>query len=214
MLEGPSLLPLSGKKAKKLVVFCHGYGSNGQDLLSLAPYWSRILPEVEFLSPNAPEIWEAHPVGYQWFSLKEFTPQAIRIGLNKAIPVLQEFILQALDARNLTPADLAIVGFSQGGMMALEMMFALKNLKGVICYSGGFYPSALLTPITGHRPELLLVHGDEDTVVPYEFLSESQEQLRKLGFDPQILTCSGLGHSIDEEGLKTGGKFLGDVLGH
>ncbi|MBM3632604.1 MAG: phospholipase [Alphaproteobacteria bacterium] len=214
MLEGPSLLPLSGKKAKKLVVFCHGYGSNGQDLLSLAPYWSRILPEVEFISPNAPEIGEAYPAGYQWFSLKEFTPQAIRIGLNKAVPVLQEFILQALEKRNLTPADLAIVGFSQGGMIALEMIFALPDLKGVISYSGGFYPSVLLTPITGQRTEILLVHGNEDTVVPYEFLSESQEHLRKLGFDPHTLTCSGLGHSIDEEGLKAGGKFLADVLGH
>lgn len=207
MIKGPGLLPLSGAKAKKLVVLLHGYGSNGEDLLSLAPYWSKAMPDAEFLAPNGPEVWEAYASGYQWFSLKEFTSSYVRRGLTAVRPILKNYLLEALTERNLTPRDLAVVGFSQGGMVALEMMFALQNLRGIICYSGGFYPS-LETPLREPHPQVLLVHGDADTVVPYVYFQEARGQLEKLGVHPQTLTCSGLGHSIDKEGIKVGGEFL------
>lgn len=207
MIKGPGLLPHSGRKAKSLVVFLHGYGSNGDDLISLAPYWSPAMPDAEFLAPNGPEAWEGYAPGYQWFSLKEFTPSSVRAGLDVAQPHLKRYLLDALATRNLTPRDLAIVGFSQGGMVALEMMFALPDLRGAICYSGGFYPPKEMT-LHKPYPETLLVHGNADTVVPYDFFLEAQVQLKKLGLHPQTLTCPALGHSIDEEGLKVGGKFL------
>ena len=207
MLKGPGLLPYSGRKAKSLVVLLHGYGSNGDDLISLAPYWSKMMPDTEFLAPNGPEAWEGYASGYQWFTLQEFTPPSVRTGLDAAQPHLKKYILEALAARNLSPRDLVIVGFSQGGMVALEMMFALPDLRGIICYSGGFYPSGK-TPPHEPYPEILLVHGDADTVVPYDFFLEAQMQLKRLGLHPQTLTCAGLGHSIDEEGLKAGEKFL------
>jgi phospholipase/carboxylesterase len=211
MLQGPVLLPHSGEKAKKLVVLCHGYGANGADLLGLAPYWSQSLPHTEFLSPNAPEIWESYPSGYQWFSLKEFTPQAIRNGLDKAAPILRDYLLDALQQRDLKPQDLAIVGFSQGGMMALEMLFAIQGIGGLICYSGGFFPKEGVSLPSKH-PHILLIHGDNDQVVPYDYFLESQRNLKKLGLNPQTLTCAGLGHSIDEEGLNAGGKFLTEIF--
>jgi phospholipase/carboxylesterase len=180
--------------------------------LSLAPYWSDLLPKVEFLSPNAPEPWEEYPSGYQWFSLKEFTPQAIQAGLTIARPILRDYLLDALQQRNLTPGDLAIVGFSQGGMMALEMLFALPDIGGIICYSGGFFPPTSVTSLPSSHSQVLLVHGDSDTIVPYDFFLDAQAHLRKLGLSPQTLTCPGLGHSIDEEGLKIGGKFLENLF--
>lgn len=212
MLKGPGLLPHSGGKSKKLVVLFHGYGSNGKDLLDLAHYWSPLMPETEFLAPNGPDVWEAYASGYQWFSLKEFTPLSVRAGLNTVGPLLRNYLQDALAERNLKPADLAIVGFSQGGMVALEMMFALPGLRGVICYSGGFYPPPA-APVFEPYPEILLVHGDADTVVPYTAFLEAQQQLKKLGAHPQTLTCSGLGHSIDEEGLKSGAQFLTTLFG-
>lgn len=207
MIKGPGLLPQSGRKAKSLVIFLHGYGSSGDDLISLAPYWSHAMPDTEFLAPNGTEAWEGYASGYQWFSLKEFTPTSVRAGLSSAQPHLKEYILEALAARNLSPRELAIVGFSQGSMVALDMMFALPNLGGIISYSGGFYPSERALPHEPY-PKILLVHGDADTVVPYDLFLEAQVQLQKLGLHPQTLTCSGLGHSIDEEGLKGGGNFL------
>lgn len=207
MIKGPGLLPLSGGKAKKLVVLLHGYGSNGEDLLSLAPHWSRLMPDVEFLAPNGLEPWEAYVSGYQWFSLKEFTPFRIRSGLDAVRPILEDYLLIELARRGLNPQDLAIVGFSQGGMVALDIMFAIPDLGGIICYSGGFYPS-LDTPLQEPYPSVLLVHGDVDTVVPYHVFLETQQQLKKIGIYPQTLTCLGLGHSIDKKGITGGAQFL------
>jgi phospholipase/carboxylesterase len=212
MIKGPGLLPSSGGKAKKLVVLFHGYGSNGEDLLDLAHYWSPLLPETEFLAPNGPDIWESHPSGYQWFSLKNFTPSYVYAGLNELRSRLRDYLVDALAERDLTPSDLAVAGFSQGGMVALDMMFALPGLRGIICYSGGFYPPRGMALPNSSRPEILLVHGDADTVVPYVSFQEAQRQLKESGIHPQTLTCSGLGHSIDEQGLKMGAKFLATLF--
>jgi phospholipase/carboxylesterase len=129
-----------------------------------------------------------------------------------ARPILLTYLQDALRQRNLTPADLTLVGFSQGGMLALEMMFALPGLRGLICYSGAFYPP-VATMLQDPRPEVLLVHGDVDLVVPYEAFTEAQRNLKKFGLHLHTLTCSGLGHSIDEEGLKVGGEFLLNLFG-
>ena len=207
MIKGPGLLPRSGQKAKNLVVLLHGYGSNGDDLISLAPYWSKMMPDTEFLAPNGPDVCESFSFGYQWFGLREFTPSYVRTGLDAARPILRKYFLEILAERSLTPKDLAIVGFSQGGMVALDMVFALKSLRGAICYSGGFYPFSEMS-LSAPQPEILLVHGDADTCVPYVSFLDAQRDLKKLGLHPQTLTCAGLGHSIDEEGLKAGGEFL------
>jgi phospholipase/carboxylesterase len=207
MLKGHGVLPQSGKSARQLVIFIHGYGADGNNLLDLAQYWSPLLPDAEFLAPDAPDICEANPFGYQWFGLQDITPYNVRPGLDIARPVLQKYILEALRERDLSPSDLTLVGFSQGAMLALEMMFALKGLKGVIAYSGAFYPP-IATLLPDPHPDVLLVHGNLDMVVPYSALIEAQKYLKQFGVSPQTLTCSGLGHSIDEEGIDVGGQFL------
>jgi phospholipase/carboxylesterase len=211
MLNGPGLLPHSGEKAKKLVILFHGYGSSGDDLISLAPYWSQMMPDTEFLAPNGLDICESYSFGYQWFGLKEFTPSFVRSGLTEARPIIKKYILEMLAQRALTPRDLAIVGFSQGGMVVLDMALALNANRAANCYPGGFYSFPDM-PLPEPQPEILLVHGDADTCVPYVSFLDAQRELKKLGLEPQTLTCSGLGHSIDEEGLKAGGKFLRDVF--
>jgi len=216
MLKATGVLPYAGGKPKKLVVLFHGYGSYGGDLLDLARCWSPLMPEVEFLTPDGFAACETYPGGYQWFGLTEFTPLYVHAGLAQARPALRDYLLDALAQRNLTLADLAVVGFSQGGMVALDMVFALPGLRGAICYSGGFYPPEGISPTNpgpNGLPEVLLVHGDADPVVPYALFQESQRQLEKLGMLPQTLTCSGLGHSIDREGIETGGQFLVTLFG-
>lgn len=212
MLTGPGLSPASGKNAKNLIVLFHGYGSHGGDLLALAQFWAPLMPETEFFAPNGLSACEDYPLGYEWFALDDaFTPSYLRAGLDKTRPVIRNGLLQILAQRNLTVADLVLVGFSQGGMLALDMMFAMQGLKGVICYSGAFYPPQEPTILSPH-PEVLLAHGEADTVVPYTAFLQATQDLKKYGLHPQTLTCPGLGHSIDEEGLKRGGTFLGKLF--
>jgi phospholipase/carboxylesterase len=211
MLKAERLLPQSGQEAQQLVVFIHGYGADGKNLIDLAKFWAPLLPDAEFLAPDAPDVCEANPFGYQWFGLKDITPYNVRAGLDIARPILQKYILTALQERHLSLADLVLIGFSQGGMLALEMMFALKGIRGIISYSGAFYPP-VATLLDKPHPEILLVHGNLDMVVPYVALGEAQKYLKQFGVSPRTLTCHGLGHSINQEGIQIGGQFLTDLF--
>ena len=209
MLSGPRCLPKSKKPPKKLVVLLHGYGSNGDNLIDLAENWADLLPDAEFISPNGLEPSEVSPFGFQWFGLTSFDPFNIRAGLEKAGPIVANTLMRWLDERNLHPRDLSLVGFSQGAILSLELMFHIPELRSVVGYSGAFYPPiAKLLPEPA--PDILLVHGDHDTVVPYPAFIEAERQLKAFGVEPQMHTCHGLGHSIDWEGIELGGKFLQD----
>lgn len=211
MLSGPQRVCKSGSSPKKLVVFLHGYGANGDNLIDLADMWSASLPEVEFYAPNAPEPCESVPFGYQWFGLKDFSPYNMRAGMDKAAPLLKTYLEHLLITRDLKSSDLILVGFSQGTMMALEMMFHLPGLRGMLGYSGAFYPP--VSPATlASKPEVLLVHGTADMVVPYPMMIEGANQLQGLGLTPKTHTCHGLGHSIDLEGISLGGQFLTHIF--
>src|ERR1700739_3035938 len=118
-LSGPPRPPPSGGRPSRLVILLHGLGADGNDLIGLAPYWARLLPTAEFLSPNAPFPCDMAAYGYQWFSSQERSPEAVMGGVRPAAPILDAFIDEALAARELTDSDLALVGFSQGTMMAL-----------------------------------------------------------------------------------------------
>lgn len=211
MLTGPQRKWQTGNSPQKLVVLLHGYGSNGDNLIDLADMWQPSLPQVVFHSPHAIEPCEAMPFGYQWFGLKDFSPFNMRQGLDKAAPILKTYLEHLLTTYHLNSSDLVLVGFSQGTIMALEMMFYLPGLAGIIGYAGAFYPPSFKA-VLGHKPDVLLVHGTADMVVPYPLMIESYTQLQRLGLSPRTYTCTGLGHSIDVEGITQGGQFLQDVF--
>lgn len=211
MLSGPSILPQSGKAPKQLVVFLHGYGADGQNLIDIANSWTGILPDAEFIAPDAPNPCEINPMGRQWFGLLDFTPFNIRAGLDIVRPRVTKYLKSLLAERHLSPADLVLVGFSQGTMLALDLMFSLPHLRGVIGYSGAFYPPIAET-LQPPYPEVLLVHGAVDTIVPYGALGEAERQLKLFGLKPKTHTCPGLGHSINHTGITLGGQFLADAF--
>jgi phospholipase/carboxylesterase len=213
-LNGPVHRPLSGGKAKKLVLLLHGLGADGNDLIGLAPVWARLLPDAEFVAPNAPFPCDMAPYGFQWFSLQDRSPETILAGVRAAVPILDAFIDDLLAARGLAEKDLALVGFSQGTMMSLYVALRRERaVAGIVGYSGVLVGADTLAAEIRSRPRVLLAHGDADPVVPYPALAAAERGLKAAGVPVETLTCPGLPHAIDEAGLKAGAKLLKDVLG-
>lgn len=211
-LSGPSLPPQSGK-AGQLVVLCHGYGSDGNDLIGLAPHWQRGLPDAAFVSPNAPERCQMSPGGYQWFPISRLDPAEIGKGVEAAAPTLNAFLDAELERRGLDGSRLVLVGFSQGTMMALHV--GLRRAvppAAIIGFSGALaLPEKLATEITGHPP-VLLVHGDQDDMLPPSRMFEAVMTLGGAGLNVRWHLSHGVGHGIDPDGLELGGRFIADAF--
>ena len=211
-LNGPRLEPRSGK-ARRLVVFLHGYGADGNDLIDLGRAWQPLLPDTAFVSPHAIERSGQAPTGRQWFSLTFRDPNERWTGVNKAGPVLEKFIDAELARRELPPSALALVGFSQGTMMALHVgLRRAAAPAAIVGYSGIFVlPEVEPEKIAGEvrsRPPVLLVHGDRDDLIPAPALFEAAQGLADLGVPVEWHLSAGIGHGIDAEGLRHGGEFL------
>ena len=217
-LDGPRLEPKSGP-ARRLVVFLHGYGADGNDLIDIGRAWQPLLPDAAFVSPHAPEPCGQAPVGRQWFELTFRNPNERWVGANKAAPVLERFLEAELARRKLSPSALALVGFSQGTMMALHV--GLRRAvapAAIVGYSGLFVlpdntePAVVAGEIKS-RPPVLLVHGDEDQLIPPQALFQSAQDLAALEVPAEWHMSTGVGHGIDQEGLRHGGEFLARRFG-
>jgi phospholipase/carboxylesterase len=205
-LDGPRLEPKSGT-AKQLVVFVHGYGADGNDLIEIGRAWQGLLPDAAFVSPHAPNPCGQPPMGREWFPLTFRDPNERWLGVNAAGPVLNAFIDAELARRNLPPQALALVGFSQGTMMALHIGLRRPvQPAAIVGYSGML---ADQTPQVGaDAPPVLLIHGDADPMIPVGALFASAATLAGAGAAVQWHISPGVGHSIDEVGLTLGGEFL------
>src|SRR5712691_9585183 len=212
-LSGPSRPPLAGGKPSRLVILLHGLGADSNDLIGLQQYWGPLVPEAEFVSPNAPFPCDMAPYGYQWFSVQDRTPAAMLGGVRAAAPLLHAFIDDELQKRGLDESDVALVGFSQGTMMALFVgLRRAKPLAGILGYSGRLIAPDLLAGELRSRPPVLLVHGTEDPLVPFESMSAAEAAFKAAGVPVETLACVGTEHSIDPEGLQRGGGFLREAL--
>ena len=212
-LDGPRVAPAAGGPATSLVILLHGYGSNGADLIGLVPYWRDALPTTAFVSPNAPELCPGAPGGFQWWGLSNMDAEARAAGARRAAPVLNAFIDAELARHGLGADRLALVGFSQGTMMALHVAPRRDPaLAGIVGYSGALADGAELAAEARTRPPILLVHGDADPMIPVAAFHHARAALTRLGFAVEGHISPGLGHSIDAVGLQLGGAFLARVL--
>jgi phospholipase/carboxylesterase len=204
-LSGPRLPPARGK-ATHLVVLCHGYGADGNDLIGLAPQWQRLLPTTAFVAPNAPERCAGAPNGYQWFPIARADPSEMLKGVKAAASLLDAFLDAELQRLDLPKERLALVGFSQGTMMSLHVGLT-KKPAAIVGYSGAL-PGAENIGSVSDAPPILLVHGDADPMIPAEAMFAAATALGRAGIAVQWHLASGLGHGIDPIGLEMGGLFL------
>ena len=208
-LDGPRQGPARGGQAAALVVLLHGLGADGNDLIGLAPELGRVLPGAAFVSPDAPFPCDLAPYGRQWFSFQSQTATAILSGVEAAAPILDAFLDAELAARGLDDSRLALLGFSQGGMMALHVgLRRARPPAQIIGFSGRLIaPERLASEIT-QRPPVLLVHGDADEVVPFANLPAAVEALQGAGLEVENAVRPGLGHGIDGYGLSLAAAAL------
>lgn len=217
----PRLLKSSRKgaakgKARSVVIFVHGYGANGADLLGLADPMAPYLPHTAFYSPDAPDACPGVPSGYQWFGIPRMdgTPEAVSLAAQKRSALdLNAFIDTVLADEGLEPRALALVGFSQGTMMSLHVApRRAAALGAVVGFSGRLLQPETLAAETVSRPPVFLIHGGVDPMVPVDSLSEAADALQANEFETYAHVCKGLGHSIDNEGLSLATGFLGEYL--
>lgn len=201
--------PASGNPAKQLVIFLHGLGADGQDLISLSQFFAEELPDAMFISPNAPFPCDMAPYGYQWFSMQNRSPQVMFEGIRKAAPVLNHFIDTQLAALNLLDKDLMMIGFSQGTMTGLHV--ALRRLNpcaAFVGFSGALLGEETLSAEIKSRPPVCLIHGDRDEVVPFAAMGRAEAALKRADVPVETHTRPYLSHGIDPEGIETAVKFI------
>lgn len=206
--------PTSGGKPKQVVVLLHGYGSNGRDLMSLAPYWQERATDALFVSPDAPfpcEMAPEMPEMRQWFSLAEPTPEKYLTGAQQAQPLLDAYLDSILTQYSLGNEQMALVGFSQGTMMSLYAGLRRKNkIAGILGYSGALIGAETLT---GHnQTPIHLIHGEADSVVPIASYHNAVKSLKEKGFSVSGYAAPDLEHSIDQDGIESGARFIDEIF--
>ncbi len=212
-LDGPRRAPASGI-AKHLVVLLHGWGANGDDLIGLAPYLAQGLPDTAFASPNAPYPCEANPIGLQWFSLMDRNDAQMLAGLRLAASLVDAFLDEELARHDLPPEALALVGFSQGTMLALHVGLRRKVAPAqIVGFSGGLIGGTQLPAEITARPPVLLVHGTSDPVVPYKASEMVAEALKAQSVPVELMLRPNLAHSIDEAGIAAAQAALAGAFG-
>lgn len=211
-LNGPRLAPQSGR-ADALVVFLHGYGADGGDLIDIGESWAPFLPDAAFVSPNAPEPCAMAPVGRQWFPLTMRGNTERWTGVVAARPTLDAFLDAELERTGVAEDRLVLVGFSQGTMMALHVGLRRKVQPALIVgYSGDLAGPEHLNEATA-KPPVLLVHGTADQVLPAQSSKLAADALTAAGVPVALHFQPGLGHGIDRMGLILGLKTVADALG-
>jgi phospholipase/carboxylesterase len=213
----------SSRKASKsgednsLVIFLHGYGADGADLLGLADPLSEHLPDTVFVAPNAPEQCTGNPMGYQWFPIPWIdgsSEEESERGMTQAVDDLNAYVDATMEEEGVSEAETILVGFSQGTMMALHIAPRREDqFAGIVAFSGRLLRPELLADEAKSKPPVVLIHGDQDDVVPPISMPEAGDALQEAGFPVYGHVMKGTGHGIAPDGLGVALSFIGQQLG-
>ncbi len=203
------LNPLTEEKPKNAVILCHGYGGDGKDISLLANYWKSYLPDTIFICPDAPEKCAVSPSGFQWFDLMDQTPDQILTKSLVAEIKLNNFIDEVKEVNNLSSNKIALVGFSQGCMISLQTGIKRQDkINCIIGYSGRIISVEHLGKNINSKPNIILMHGDLDEVVPLNSLLEAKDFFSKNDYEIQTKIFKNCEHRIPTEGSSIGLQFL------
>ncbi|TAH33692.1 MAG: phospholipase [Alphaproteobacteria bacterium] len=217
---GPLFPPQTGK-AKSLVVILHGYGADAHDLFPLSQEWAPSLPETAFIALHAPFSCEGNPYGRQWFSLFDMDAsnrsgmltywpmEKLVAGGREAAQILNAWIDELLAEYKIGPDKLALVGFSQGAMLAMHVGLRRdKQIAGIVAFSGRLLQPESLGSEIKSKPPVMLRHGDMDEVVPAQNMIDAQKYLEDAGVPADARMDQGMGHSISEQSINEAAQFL------
>ena len=203
------LNPISKKKPKNAVILCHGYGGDGKDISLLASYWRTYLPETLFVCPDAPERCAVSTSGFQWFDLMDQTKDQILVKSLVAETKLNILIDEVMKNNNLASDKVVIGGFSQGCMISLQTGIKRKNkINSIIGYSGKIIDTNHLQNNINSRPNIILMHGDKDEIVPLSSLLEAKKFFNKNNYKIETKIFKNCEHRIPTEGSSLGLEFL------
>ena len=203
------LEPLSKIKPKNAVILCHGYGGDGKDISILAGYWKTYLPDTIFICPDAPEKCEASPSGFQWFDLTDQDPEQILSKSLVAENKLNKLIDEVKKGYNLLANQIIIGGFSQGSMISLQTGIKRKDkINSILGYSGKIIDLEHLSKNIVSRPNIFLMHGDIDQVVPVDGLLEAKNFFNKNNYEIETKIFKNCEHRIPMEGSSLGLQFI------
>lgn len=199
-------------RARLLVVLCHGVGADGQDLIGLAEPWGAALPDAAFIAPDAPDQCDMSAFGRQWFSLQDRTPSVLEAGARRAAPLLLATVEAELARLGLPAGAVVLMGFSQGAMMVLHA--GLRRAvppAAILAYSGALLDSPALDAEMTGRPPVLLVHGEDDEVVPFARGPAAAKALRRRDVPVTTVWRPGVGHWVEQGGLAAGAALIGGL---
>ena len=208
--------PHSGT-TRSIVVFLHGYGANGADLLGLADVLGEHLPDTLFVAPDAPETIPMMPSGLQWFPIPWIdgsSEEESARGMAQAVDDLNSYLDALMVDEDVLPEQVALFGFSQGTMMSLHVAARREDeIAGVVAFSGRLLSPESLADEVVSRPPVMLIHGDQDDVVPPESLPQAAEALQEAGWtDVYAHIMKGTAHGIAPDGLSVALAFMRDKL--
>ena len=210
-LTGPTLPPRNGGAPQQAVVLLHGYGSDGDDLIGLAPFWQEALPEALFVAPNAPERCPGSP-GYQWFAIDYASREVSWDSAAQAREGLVRYLRELWAETGIAPADTVLAGFSQGAMVALHAGLSLpETLLGIVAIAGAFKPPPGFGKAPLGKPPVCLVHGDRDSIVNPRYSAEAATALRAAGIEVHYHVSRGTAHGVAPDGIAFVNQFITDL---
>jgi phospholipase/carboxylesterase len=208
--QGPKIAALSCGKPVFLVVLLHGPGADGQSIIDQALNWAPTMPKAEFLAAEAPFLRSGGASGKVWFDMTDLSADRMGAGVRAAAPMLDAFLDEVLAQRRLPDSHLALVGFSQGAMLALHVgVRRPRQVGAIIAFSGAVYDTD--NDLAGEirsRPPVLMIHGEADPIVPFATMTVSKELLKANGVPAKSMRRPGVGHEMDDDGIIAAGDFL------